>query len=93
MPHAPPISFFSILSPEQYWGSSTKNILVKEIIITRPNKNRQIEHKEQETVLGFMQLNCCVCLVLVTVAHTVQYPFGLASGMWKWVGGRPTPQT
>ena len=42
MPHAPPISLFSIWSPEWYWVRNTENIFVMEIIITRPNKNRQI---------------------------------------------------
>ena len=40
-----------------------------------------------------MQLNCCVCLVPVTIAYTVQYPFDLAGGLWQRVGGSLTPQT
>ena len=51
VPHAPPISFFSILPPAQYWVSSTLSMKTKFINITFINIHATVEGRKTKTCM------------------------------------------
>ena len=64
-PHAQPISFFSILSPAQYWVSSTNHLAPRYAISSIPPLPRHFGHTVTNLYMKQVNVNFGVCTLLL----------------------------